>query len=37
MIAFDASEGKPFKNVVEKGDNAGNQHFFPFPTMFSNL
>ena len=23
------------KNIVGKGENAGNQHFFPFPTMFS--
>ena len=23
------------ENIVGKGQNAGNQHFFPFPTMFS--
>ena len=23
--------------MVEKGENAGNQHFLPFPTMFSTL
>ena len=23
------------ENIVEKGENAGYQHFFPFPTMFS--
>ena len=27
----------PLKNVLRKGENAGNQHFFPFPTMFSTL
>ena len=28
---------KPLENIVGKGENAGNQHFFPYPTMFSNL
>ena len=28
---------KPFENTVEKEENAGNQHFLPFPTMFSTL
>ena len=23
------------ENIVGKGENAGNQHFLPFPTMFS--
>ena len=25
---------KPFENIVEKGENAGNQHFFLFPQCF---
>ena len=25
---------KPFKNIVEKGENAGNQHFLLFPQCF---
>ena len=28
---------KPFENIEGKGENAGNQHFFPFPTVFSTL
>ena len=28
---------KAFEIIVGKGENAGNQHFFPFPTMFSYL
>ena len=28
---------RPFENTVGKGENAGNQHFSPFPTMFSIL
>ena len=28
---------KPFENLVGKGENAGNYHFSPFPTMFSTL
>ena len=28
---------KPFKNIVGKGENASNQHFCPFPTMFSTI
>ena len=28
---------KAFENLVGKGENAGNQHFLPFPTMFSAL
>ena len=30
IFVFDRVE-----NIVAKGENAGNQHFFPFPTMFS--
>ena len=26
---------KASKIIVGKGENVGNQHFFPFPTMFS--
>ena len=25
---------KAFENIVGKGENAGNQHFLPFPTFF---
>ena len=28
---------KAFENIVGKGENAGNQHFLIFPTMFSTL
>ena len=28
---------KKFKNTLGKGENAGNQHFSPFPTMSSTL
>ena len=28
---------KPFENIVGKRENAGNQHFLLFPTMFSTL
>ena len=28
---------KSFENIVEKGENSGNQHFPPFPTVFSAL
>ena len=24
---------KPIENIVGKGENADNQHFFPFPTL----
>ena len=30
-------EKKSFENIVGKGENAGNQHFFPFPKLFSTL
>ena len=30
-------EKQPFENILGKGENAGNQHFFSFSTMFSNL
>ena len=26
---------RPFKNIVGKGENAGNQHFVLFPKIFS--
>ena len=25
---------KPFENIMGKGENAGNQHFLPFPQCF---
>ena len=25
---------KPFQNIMGKGENAGNQHFLPFPKCF---
>ena len=28
---------KPKENNVGKGANAGHQHFYPFPVMFSSL
>ena len=28
---------KDLKTIVEKGENAGNQHFLLFPTMFSSF
>ena len=28
---------KPCENIVGKGENAGNHHFSPFPTLFSIL
>ena len=28
---------RPLENIVGKGENAGSQHFYPFPTMFSTL
>ena len=31
---FTTLKNKPFENSVGKGENAGNQHFYPFPTMF---
>ena len=34
---FMTLEKKPFENIVGKGENAGNQHFLLFPTMFSTL
>ena len=36
MRACDASDKMPLENNVEKGGNAGNQHF-PIPTMFSSI
>ena len=32
---IDPEKKNPYKNIVRKGENAGNQHFLPFPTMFS--
>ena len=32
---FNDLKKKSFENIVGKGENAGNQHFSPFPTMFS--
>ena len=28
---------KAFENIVTEGENAGHQHFLPFPTMFSTI
>ena len=36
-LAFKALQTKAFDNIVRKGENAGNQHSFLFPTMFSSL
>ena len=34
ITSFDKSEENPFeKNIVVKGENAGNQHFSPFTPM----
>ena len=30
-------KNRAFENIVGKGENAGNQLFPPFPTMFSTL
>ena len=37
ILTFNDPEKKPFENNMEKGENAGNQHFLLFPTMFSSL
>ena len=37
MITSDIHEEKAFENIVEKGENASDQHFFLFFTMFSIL
>ena len=34
---FTPLEKKAFENIEGKGENAGNQHFLLFPTMFSTL
>ena len=26
---------KPFENIVGKGENYGNEHFYPSPMLFS--
>ena len=31
---FNDREKEAFENVVGKGENAGNQHFLPFPQCF---
>ena len=31
MTTLDALEAKAFENIVRKGENTGNQHFFLFP------
>ena len=30
----DLQKKKPFENIMGKGENAGNQHFLPFPQCF---
>ena len=37
MPTFNDPQMDPFENIVGKGENAGNQHFLLFPTMFSTL
>ena len=34
---FNNPTKEPFENIVTKGENAGDQHFLFFPTMFSTL
>ena len=34
---YDASRKKYYENIMGKGENAGNQHFLPFPQCFLNL
>ena len=34
MLTFDDSEKNAFEDIVEKGENAGHQHFLPFPQCF---
>ena len=34
---FNDLEKEAFENIVGKGENVGNQHFSPFPTVFSTL
>ena len=33
--SFNDPKKEAFENIMGKGENAGNEHFFPFPTMFS--
>ena len=33
-LVFTTPTKKIFKNIVEKGENAGNQHFLHFPQYF---
>ena len=37
IVTFNNPETRAFENIVRKGENAGNQHFLLFPTMFSTL
>ena len=38
MLTFnDPRESSLFEKIERKGENDGNQHFSPFPTMFSTL
>ena len=37
MNIFRNNETRDFENIVGKVENAGDQHFSPFPTMFSTL
>ena len=37
ILTFNEPGNEAFENIVGKGGNAGNQLFFPFPTMFSTL
>ena len=40
VTTLDLPEGEKtqhFENIVGKGENAGNQHFLLFPTIFSTL
>ena len=37
ILTFNDPRKKPLENIVGKGENAGNQHFLLFPTLFSTL
>ena len=34
ILTFNDPEEEDFENIVEKGENAGNQHFLLFPQCF---
>ena len=34
VLTFNDPKGESFENTVGKGENAGNQHFLPFPQCF---